>query len=184
MKRDYVRIPSKSICLTAILAMLIQVVPAFAEVNYDSSINFYKGGAYDYIDSDGTDDSYVSYQSFSGGVGTGWTLANGESIGFTHGYADAGSLKQGVFAQMISSPNNNHLSDARISTDASNRLTVLSGNSGLAEGDTTILTLKIRLDGTLHTEATSCPGKGWAHAEMSGGLTVRDYALKIDTGEG
>jgi len=174
----------KSICLIGILTLLIQALPAFAEVSYDSSINFYKNGAYDSIDSDGTDGSYVSYQSFSGGIWTGWTIANGESIGFTQGYADAGNLRQGVSAQVISTPNNNHLSDARISTDAANRLTVLPGTSGLSEGDTTILTLKIRLDGALHTEATSWPGKGWAHAEMDAELTIRDLAIQIDTGEG
>lgn len=184
MKRDRVRITSKSICLMAILALLIQAVPAVAEVSYDSSINFYKDGAYDSIESDGTDDSHVSYQSFSGGVGTGWSLVNGESFGFTHGYADAGNLRQGVSAQVISSEDNYHFSDARISTDATNRLTVLPGTSGLAEGDTTVLTLKIRVDGSMHTEATSYPGKGWAHAEMDAGLTVRDFAIQIDTGEG
>ncbi len=184
MKRDHVRIACKSICLMAMVALLILASPAKADVSYDSSINFYKDGAYDSIESDGTDDSHVSYQSFSGGVGTGWSLVNGESFGFTHGYADAGSLKQGVSAQVISSPNNYHFSDARISTEATNRLTVLPGTSGLAEGDTTILTLKIRVDGVLHTEATSYPGKGWAHAEMDAGLTVRDYAIQIDTGEG
>ncbi|MEN6308051.1 MAG: PEP-CTERM sorting domain-containing protein [Anaerohalosphaeraceae bacterium] len=184
MERECMRIVGKSVCLMAILALLIQASPALADVNYDSSINFYKDGAYDYIDSDGADDSHVSYQSFSGGIGSGWTLVNGESFGFTHGYADAGSLKQGAFAQIISSENNYHFSDARMSTEASNRLTVLQGSSGLNEGDTTILTLKIRLDGALHTEATSYPGKGWAHAEMDAGLSVRDYAIQIDTGEG
>jgi len=184
MKRDHVRIASKSICLMAILALLIQASPALADVSYDSSITFYRDGAYDSIESDGTDDSHVSYQSFSGGIGSGWSLVNGESIGFTHGYADAGNLKQGVFAQVISSEDNYHFSDARISTDASNRLTVLPGTSGLAEGDTTVLTLKIRVDGVLHTEATSYPDNGWAHAEMDAGLSVRDYAIQIDTGEG
>ncbi len=184
MKRYCGRIADKSMCLVGILVLLMQAVPAGAEVSYDSSINFYKDGAYDSIESDGTDDSHVSYQSFSGGIWTGWTIANGESFGFTSGYSDAGSLKQGVSAQVISTPNNNHFSDARISTDATNRLTVLPGTSGLAEGDTTILTLKIRVDGILHTEATSWPGKGWAHAEMDAGLTVRDLAIQIDTGEG
>lgn len=184
MKRSPVFNASKSTCLIAILTLLIQALPAFAEVNYDSAINFYKDGAYESINSDGTDDSYVGYQSFSGGVGTGWTLVNGESLGFTHGYADAGNLKQAAVAQVISTPNNNHFSDARISTEATNRLTVLPGTSGLSEGDTTILTLKIRLDGSLHTEATSWPGKGWAHAQMDAGLTIRDLAIQIDTGEG
>jgi len=171
------------VAITVIL-LLVQSMPAVAAVSYDSSINYYENNAYAYIDSDGTDDAYVDYQSFSGGVGSGWTLANGNSFGLTHGYANAGNLKQGVSAQVFSTTLNNHLSDASISTDASNRLTVLSGSSGLTEGDTTTLTLKVRLDGSLHAEATSYPGKGWASAEMSGGLTVRDYAIKIDTGEG
>lgn len=187
MKRECVHMADKSVCLTATLAILAMVVLpslAVADVSYDSSINFYKNGADDYIDSDGSDDSHISYQSFSGGVGTGWSLVNGESFGFTHGYANAGSLKQGAFAQVISSETNNHFSDARMSTEASNRLTVLPGTSGLAKGDTTILTLTIRVDGSMHTEATSWPGKGWAHAEMDAGLSVRDYAIQIDTGEG
>ncbi|HML76067.1 MAG TPA: hypothetical protein PKB02_16375 [Anaerohalosphaeraceae bacterium] len=68
MKRDHVRIACKSICLMAMVALLIFASPALADVSYDSSINFYKDGAYDSIESDGTDDSHVSYQSFSGGV--------------------------------------------------------------------------------------------------------------------
>jgi hypothetical protein len=184
MKRQSGRFTGRSVCLLVISALLVQTAQVMAEVSYDSSINFYKNGSYNYIDSEGSDDSSIRYQSFSGGIGSGWTLANGESIGFTHAYADAGSLRQGVYAQAISTANNNRLADAKISTTASNRLTVLSGSSGLAEGASTILTLKIRLDGSMHTEATSYPGKGWAHAEMDAGLSVRDYAIQIDTGEG
>ena len=111
-------------------------------------------------------------------------MTNGESFGMTSGYADAANLKLGVKAQMISTPMNNHLSDARISTEASNRLLVTPGTSGLAEGDKTTLAIKVRLDGSLHGEATSWPGKGWSHAEMSAGLNVHDYSIQIDTGEG
>lgn len=170
--------------MAALVVVLLQSLPAIASVGYDSSINFYQDGGYVSIDSDDTSDSSISYQSFSGGIGSGWTIANGESFGLTHGHADAANLSMGVFAQSISTPANSHLSDVSISTEVSNRLTVLPGSSGLANGDTTILTLKIRLDGSLHGEATSWPGKGWSHAEMSAGLSVLDEAIQIDTGEG
>ena len=158
--------------------------PAVAGVYYDSSVNYYQDGAYVSVESDGSDDSNVSYQSFSGGVWSGWSIRNGESFGLTSGHADAATLSMGAKAQVISSPANNHLSDARISTEVSNRLTISPGSSGLAMGDVTTLTIKLRLDGSLHTEATSHPAKGWSHAEMNAGLSVIDKAIQIDTGEG
>ncbi len=176
----------RNLCLAAgtaaLVFVLIQSYPAFAEVEYDSSINYYQGGQYVSIDSDGSDDSHVSYQSFSGGVGSGWTVNNGESFGLTTGHADAANLNLGVSGQVYSTPANIHLSDARISTSVSNRLTVTPGSSGLSAGDVVALTIKIRLDGTMHAEAISWPGKGWSHAEMSAGLSVHDYAIQIDLG--
>jgi hypothetical protein len=167
---------------TAIIILLAVSFPAVAGVYYDSSINYYQDGAYVSVKSDGSDDSHISYQSFSGGVGSGWSIVNGESFGLTSGYADAANLSMGIKAQVISSPANSHLSDARISTEVSNRLTILPGSSGLAPGDVTTLTLKIKLDGSLHTEATSWPLKGWSHAEMDAGLIVHDYAIQEDLG--
>jgi hypothetical protein len=117
-------------------------------------------------------------------VGSGWSVVDGESFGMANGHADAVTLNMGVSAQVYSTPANTNFSDAKIYTAVSNRLTVLPGSSGLADGDVTTLALKIRLDGSLHGEATSWPGKGWSHADMRAGLTVHDYAIQIDTGEG
>ncbi|MBE0537233.1 MAG: PEP-CTERM sorting domain-containing protein [Phycisphaerae bacterium] len=176
----------RGVCLAAaaVLALLLQSSPAAAGVAYYSSINYYQDGAYVSKDAGDTADAHVHYQSFSGGVGSGWSIANGESFGLTTAHADAANLKMGVSAHVYSTPANTHLSDARISTEVSNRVTVSPGSSGLALGDTTTLTIKIRLDGSMHAEATSWPGKGWSHAEMDAGLSVHDYAIQIDTGEG
>lgn len=167
-----------------VLALLILSLPAVAGVEYDSSINYYQDGGYISVEADGTDDSHISYQSFSGGVGSGWSVTNGESFGLTSGHANAANRNMGVSAQVYSTPANSHFSDARISTEVSNRLTVSPGTSGLVEGDIATLAITIRLDGSLHGEATSWPGKGWSHAGMSAGLEVHDYAIQIDTGEG
>lgn len=169
--------------VVSVALVLVLSYPAIAGVYYDSSINYYKDGAYVSTESDGSDDSHVSYQSFSGGVWSGWSIANGESFGLTSGHADAANLSMGVKAQVISTPANSHFSDARISTEVSNRLTISPGSSGLALGDVTTLTIKLRLDGSLHTEATSYPSKGWSHAEMDAGLSVHDYAIQIDLGD-
>ncbi len=175
----------KSVSLVmTVLPVLFVSLPAMAGVEFDSSISFYQNGAYQSIEADGGDDMQIHYQSFSGGPWTGWSISNGESFGMTSGYANAASLKMGASAQMVSTPDNWHLSDARISMEASNRLTVLPGSSGLSEGDTTTLAIKVRLDGSLSGEATSYPGKGWSYAKMSAGLDVHDYAIQIDTGEG
>jgi hypothetical protein len=171
---------------TALTALALMVIsfPAEAGVEIDSSVNYYQDGAYAGPSWDGSDNTQLSYQSFSGGLWTGWSVTNGESFGMTSGHANAANMKMGVSAQMVSTPLNTHLSDASISTTASNRLTVTPGTSGLAEGDTTTLALKIRLDGSLYGEATSWSGKGWSHSEMSADLSVRDKAIRIDTGEG
>jgi hypothetical protein len=163
-------------------ALVFLSLSAWARVQFDSSINYYQDGEYQYIGANGAEDSQISYQSFSGGPWSGWLVANGESFGMTSGYANAANMKMGAKAQVTSTPMNTHLSDASISTAVSNRLTVTPGTSGLAEGDTTTLAIKVRLDGTLHGEATSYPGKGWSHAEMRGGLSVHDDAIQIDLG--
>ncbi|MBN1817094.1 MAG: PEP-CTERM sorting domain-containing protein [Sedimentisphaerales bacterium] len=168
----------------AVLALAILSLQAGAGVEIDSSVNYFQDGEYVSLEGYESDDVRVSYQSFSGGVGSGWTVRDGESFGLTNGYANAGNMSMGVSAQSISTPNNRHLSDASISTSVSNRLTISPGTSGLAEGDTTTLAIHLRLDGSLHGEATSYHGKGWSHAEMRAGLSVHDYAIQIDTGEG
>lgn len=166
----------------AIGALLAMPPAARGAADFYSSINYYQDGGYVSVSADGSDESQVNYQSFLGGVGSGWTVRNGESFALAGGYADAADMNMGVFAQVVSTPNNNHLSDARISTEAANRLMVSPGSSGLAIGDVTTLTLKIKMDGSLHGEATSWPGKGWSHAEMSAGLSVHDYGIQIDLG--
>lgn len=167
-----------------VLALVVLSLQAGAGVEIDSSINYFQDGDYVSLDGYESDDSHVSYQSFSGGVGSGWTVGDGESFGLTSGYANAGNMSMGVSAQSISTANNRHLSDASISTSVSNRLMISPGASGLVEGDTTTLAIHLRLDGSLQGEATSYPGKGWSHAEMRAGLSVHDYAIQIDTGEG
>lgn len=172
---------------TGLVAGMLAVVlvlsyPAFAEAEYDSSINYYQDGKYVSVESDDSDDSHVSYQSFSGGVGSGWTVNNGESFALTTGRANAANLNLGVSGQVYSTPANTHFSDARISTSVLNRLTITPGSSGLSVGDVTTLAITLRLDGSMHAEAISWPGKGWSHAEMRAGLSVHDYAIQIDLG--
>lgn len=167
-----------------VLTGLIVALPAFAGVEFDSSISFYQDGAYQSIEADGMDDTQIHYQSFSGGPWTGWSVTNGESFGMTSGYSNAANLKMGASAQMVSTPMNYNSSNARISMAASNRLLVTQGTSGLSEGDTTTLAIKVQLDGSLSGQATSYPGKGGSYAEMRAGLDVHDYAIQIDTGEG
>lgn len=170
--------------VAAVAVLLIQSQPAGAGAEYDSSINYYKNGGYAWKNASDESDTRVSYNSFAGGVGTGWSISNGEAMAFAGGRADAGSLSLGAYAQVVSTPSNSHLSDARMSVAASNRLTIMPGSSGLQIGDVTLLTLKLRLDGHMHSEAISYPGSSWSHAEMSAGLSVYDYAIQIDTGEG
>lgn len=171
------------ISIVILFFLMFQTLPTMAGVDYDSSINYYQSAAYQSIDSDGSAETQISYQSFSGPVGSGWTVGSTESFGLTSGYANAGDFSMGVSSQVISGASNTHLSDARISTSITNSLTILPGSSGLNYGDTTNLIIKLSLDGTMHAEAASWPKKGWSHAEMSAGLSVKDGAIEIDTGE-
>jgi hypothetical protein len=167
----------------AVLTLLVPSSRALAGADYYGYINYYQGGAMVSADFDGSDESSVSYQSASGGVGTGWSISAGESIAFAGGHADAANHNLGIYAQVISTPENNTFSDAMITTEVSNRLTVLPGSSGLSLGDLTRLTLRVRVDGSLHTEATSYPKKGWASAQVDADLAVHDYQIQIGGGE-
>ena len=173
----------KANAVMTVLALVFVSLPAMAGVEFDSSINYYQGGGYQSIEADGSDDSHISYQSFSGGPWTGWTVTNGESFGMTSGYADAANLKLGDKAQMISTPMNNHLSDARISTDASNRLTGYAGNIGSCRwrhhhpGDQSPTGRFAARRGDL------LAGKGLVSRRDERGLNADDYSIQIDTGE-
>ncbi|MCK9294663.1 MAG: hypothetical protein M0P70_06225 [Desulfobulbaceae bacterium] len=164
----------------AALAILLgQSSQVFGYAAYDGWGSYNLGDYSSY----GEAEDYVHYNSAGGGVWTGLVIENGKSYSAAYGYADAGSLKQGVHGWAVSTPTNTVYTDSRMSTEAANRFTVLPGNSGLDIDDKTTLQLNIRLDGTLHGEATSYPGAGWSHADMKAGLSIYDYSI-VECGEG
>ncbi|NLF31039.1 MAG: PEP-CTERM sorting domain-containing protein [Planctomycetes bacterium] len=155
---------------------------------YDVYLNYYRDGQTQSVEAEGEDDIRVSYSSVGvvvpPGGGLGFSILDGESYCWAHGRADAAALDLGVRATALSTPQNGRFSDVRVYTEASNRFTVLPGTSGLAEGDTTLLTLTLRLDGSMHTEARSYPASSWAHADMDASFEIIDQGNRIDTGEG
>jgi len=164
----------------AALAILLgQSSQVFGYAAYDGWGSYNSGDYSSY----GEAEDYVHYNSAGGGVWSGLVIENGKSYSAAYGYADAGSLKQGVHGWAVSTPTNSVFTDSWMSTEAANRFTVLPGTSGLNIGDKTTLQLNIRLDGTLHGEATSYPGAGWSHAEMDAGLRIYDYSIE-ECGEG
>ncbi|NLH16921.1 MAG: hypothetical protein GX455_10105, partial [Phycisphaerae bacterium] len=52
--------------MMVVLAIAFVSLQAGAGVEFDSSLNYYKDGAYQSIEDDGSDDTHISYQSFSG----------------------------------------------------------------------------------------------------------------------
>ena len=158
----------------ALAVLLGQSSQALGYAEYYGYGNYNSG---DFRASDSAED-YVHYNSIGGGVWTGLVIENGKSFSSASGYADAASLKQGVSGWAVSTPTNNFFTDSYMSTEAANRFTVSAGSSGLENGDVTTLTLNFRLDGTLHGEATSYPGAGWAHAEMRAGLSIYDASIQ------
>ncbi|MBN2064116.1 MAG: PEP-CTERM sorting domain-containing protein [Sedimentisphaerales bacterium] len=171
------------------LTFVFQLGFLFLPSNAAGSASYF--GHYNYTGSDGmvsielddSDPDSVNYVS-SGGPWSGATIEDGQSRVYVAGHASASNLNLGAGVQIVSTANNQYDSDLFIGVDASNRLTVMPGNSGLSIGDTTVLQLKVRLDGNLHTEAVAHPDKGYANVELNAGLTVYDQAITIDTGEG
>jgi len=163
----------------ALAVLLGQSSQVLGYAEYNAWGNFNSG---DFSSSDSAA-SYVHYNSAGGGVWSGLIIENGKSYSAAYGYAEAASLKQGVHGWAVSTPTNNVFTESWMDTTATNRFMVLPGTSGLEIGDVTTLQLNIRLDGTLHGEATSYPGKGWAHAEMRAGLSIHDYSI-LECGEG
>lgn len=161
----------------ALAFVLGQGSQAFGSAAYNAWGNYNDG---DYS-SDGEADSYVHYTSNV--AGDYFVIENGKSFAWSAGSADAANLNLRASAKAFSTPTNTVFTDSWMETEAANRFMVLPGTSGLKIGDTTTLQLKIRLDGTLHGEATSYPGAGWAHAEMSAGLRIYDYSIE-ECGEG
>ncbi len=169
--------------LAFLLILLCQTNQVFGSADYRTYGSYnptpgYEPGNFSSSDSSG---AYISY---SRPVGDMLTIGEGKSYSTASGYADARNLKLGVSAWAISRPGNGTFTDAFMNTGASNRFTVLPGTSGLSTGDTTTLQLSIRLDGALFADARSWPGSGWAHADMSAGLSIYDYGISVSNGEG
>lgn len=156
----------------ALVILLGQSSQAFGYAAYNAWGNYNLG---DYSSSD-SDDSYVHYQSNV--AGDYFVIENGKSFAWSSGYADSASMDLGAKGHALSTPTNNIFTSSWMATEVSNRFRVLPGTSGLEIGDVTTLQLNIRLDGSLHAEATSYPGKGWAHAEMDAGLSIHDYSIQ------
>lgn len=162
----------------AALAMLLgQSSQVFGYAAYNAWGNYNDG---DYS-SDDEADAYVHYQSNV--AGDYFVIENGKSFAWSSGSADAANLNLRAQGRALSTPTNTDFTDSWMSTEAANRFMVLPGTSGLSIGDVTTLQLNIRLDGTLHGEATSYPGAGWSHAEMRAGLKIYDYSI-VECGEG
>ncbi|MCM2286496.1 MAG: PEP-CTERM sorting domain-containing protein [Desulfobacula sp.] len=129
-------------------------------------------------------DSVRKDPAFAGGAWTALTLGNGYSYSQAYGYADAGDLAMGVTAWAKSTPNNNRFTEAYINTGAHNRFTVSADpSSELENGDTAVLNLKVRVDGTLFAAASQYPYPGWAHSEINADLSIRDYGLPVPADE-
>ena len=162
----------------AVLAILLgQSSQVFAYAEYYAWGNYNSG---DYRSSD-SDDSYVHYQSNV--AGDYFVIEEGKSFSWASGSADSTNLNLRAYGHALSTPTNNFLTNAQMSAEASNRFMVLPGTSGLGIGDVTTLQLTVRVDGTLHAEATAWPGAGWAHAEMDAGLTIHDYSIQECMGD-
>jgi hypothetical protein len=161
----------------ALVILLGQSSQAFGYAEYYAWGNYNSG---DYRSSD-SDDSYVHYQSNV--AGDYFVIEAGKSFAWSSGYADSASMDLGAKGHALSTPTNNFFTNSYMSSEASNRFRVMPGTSGLEIGDVTTLQLNIRLDGSLHAEATSYPGAGWAHAGMSAGLSIHDYSIQECEGE-
>lgn len=166
---------------TALVGILCQGSAVLAAASYDTDWSYNKSGP-QYLSSNNTDTKHVSFSSAPGGDYI--TLGQAESFAGVSVHADAGSLNMGMRAFAQSMPQSNFFTEAKIYTDAANRVTVLPGTSGLNAGDPIVLKLRVRLDGTLRTEARSWPAASWAHTDISADLSIHDYSVVIDTGEG
>lgn len=159
--------------VAALVILLCQSTLVFGYADYSTSGDYNPTNSLDpgwYTARDNAADSV----SYSRPVGDMLTIGAGKSYVTTSGYANAGTLSMGVTGWANSMAGNMKFSDARMRAGVSNQFTVLSGTSGLSDGDTTSLTLLFKVDGVLQAEARSYPGFGWAHAEMSADLSVRD----------
>lgn len=167
----------RSCLLTGVAALAIllgQSSQVFGYSEYYAYGNYYGVNNSVRYESDDSDDAYVHYNSHAGGN----VVTIDRSYATISGRADAANLNLGIHGSATSLPTNSSFTDTYMYTKASNRFTVSPGTSGLANGDVTTLQLKIRLDGTLHAEATSWPGKGWAHADMDASLAIHDYSIQ------
>ncbi|RJX28620.1 MAG: PEP-CTERM sorting domain-containing protein [Desulfurivibrio sp.] len=155
----------------ALAILLCQSSQVFGYAAYNAWGNYNDG---DYSSDEEADD-YVHYQSNV--AGDYFVIENGKSFAWSSGSADAANLNLRAYGKALSTPTNTVFTDSWMESEVANRFMVLPGTSGLKIGDTTTLELKIRLDGSLHGEATAYPGAGWAHAEMSAGLRIYDYSI-------
>ena len=165
----------------AFAAVLCPGRSACAAASYDTYWSYSKDGD-QYQDSNNSDPRQVRFSSAPGGDYI--TLAQNESFSGVSLHADAGALNMGVRAFAQSMPDCGFFTEANIYTDAANSVTVFPGTSGLQNGDPITLKLRVRFDGTLRADARSWPAASWAHADASADLTVHDYSIQIDTGEG
>jgi len=159
--------------VAALVILLCQSTLVFGSADYSTRGDYNPTNLQDSGSYSVSDDSDISV-SFSRPVGDMLSIGAGKSYATTSGYANAGNLKMGVTGWAKSTPGNGKFTDATMRTGVSNQFTVLSGTSGLKDGDTTSLTLLFRVDGVLKAEARSYPGTGWAHADMSADLSIKD----------
>ena len=170
-------------------AVLATALTAYAGVDYRTWGNYRQSGAsqgYDVSDSDTTNLLYSTSPAYTG-LPMGFSLLAGDSYAASSVHAGVDDLKLGMSAWAVSTRQNTSLADAMVTASAANRITVGAGNSGLAQGDLTRLRLTVRLDGRLYADGTSwSPGgaNGEGTGELRANLTIRDPALRTDTGEG
>lgn len=146
------------------------LIDGYAE--YYASGNYHRDANYPSYRTSGRDATSVNYRSAD--FGNVLTYGPTDSMSYSSGYADAARSKLGVKTWVESMPGNNYHSDAYMETAIRNTFTVSPGTSGLAAGDTTILNITFRLDGTLSVSAPAWPNTGTGWAEMNGGFTIVD----------
>ncbi len=168
----------REVVLAALSLLFASSASLFAQADYRMSANYNPTDTSDTGSFSSNGDSPSSI-SFSRPVGSLLTIGPGKSYATSSGYADAGNLKLGVSGWAISRPGNGVFTDTRMSVDVWNKVTFLPGTSGLSLGDTTTVSLNVRVDGTLRTDARSWPASSWAHSDMGAYLNIVDSSIEI-----
>jgi len=151
-------------------------------VDADDDYNPTTGAYYKYREFQ-SGDTAVSYNDFPVTTSpSAVVVGSGLSTSLGSGYASTAERILRGEAAVIS--NGAPFSESWVETEVRNSFTVLAGNSGLSEGDTTRIKLNVRLDGRLTATGTSWPGSGDAFSNMLANLWIKDPLVTVFNGEG